>query len=163
VKSGPTVPHSTCTVIAVLRRSTYQLSLHTCSIWSSPVSRASVHPSVPVRPSVRPSVPSFRLPSSPVRSRPLPSESVFSLPVFRLPVFPSHKSQLSTCLSDGPQPTHDCSVWASLCMMGGLFRLGVTSRCYMCVPRVGTCRALQGYDIRARGTDPRPNIPLPVG
>eukprot|EP00966_Prymnesium_polylepis_P002433 55988-Prymnesium_polylepis.1 len=24
----------------------------------------------------------------------------------------------------------------------------------MWVPRVGTCRALQGYDARARGTDP---------
>eukprot|EP00966_Prymnesium_polylepis_P252797 5843607-Prymnesium_polylepis.1 len=34
---------------------------------------------------------------------------------------------------------------------------------YMWVPRVGTCRALQEYDIRARGTDPRPNTPLPVG
>eukprot|EP00966_Prymnesium_polylepis_P157845 3647863-Prymnesium_polylepis.1 len=34
---------------------------------------------------------------------------------------------------------------------------------YMWVPRVGTCRALQGYAILARGTDPRPNAPLPVG
>eukprot|EP00966_Prymnesium_polylepis_P205425 4760360-Prymnesium_polylepis.1 len=29
--------------------------------------------------------------------------------------------------------------------------------------RVGTCRALQGYDAGTRGTDPRPNTPLPVG
>eukprot|EP00966_Prymnesium_polylepis_P228010 5276277-Prymnesium_polylepis.1 len=34
---------------------------------------------------------------------------------------------------------------------------------YMWLPRVGTCRALQGYDDGTRGTDPRPNTPLPVG
>eukprot|EP00966_Prymnesium_polylepis_P199298 4617803-Prymnesium_polylepis.1 len=27
--------------------------------------------------------------------------------------------------------------------------------------RVGTCRALRGYDAGTRGTDPRPNAPLP--
>eukprot|EP00966_Prymnesium_polylepis_P287067 6630636-Prymnesium_polylepis.2 len=40
---------------------------------------------------------------------------------------------------------------------------------YMWVPRVGTCResAAQGYDAgtrpHSRGTEPRPNAPLPVG
>eukprot|EP00966_Prymnesium_polylepis_P042993 998932-Prymnesium_polylepis.1 len=29
-------------------------------------------------------------------------------------------------------------------------------------PEWGLCRALQGYDIRARGTDPRPNAPPPA-
>eukprot|EP00966_Prymnesium_polylepis_P074784 1735202-Prymnesium_polylepis.1 len=34
---------------------------------------------------------------------------------------------------------------------------------YVGAPSGDTCRALQGYAIRARGTDPRPNTPLPVG